>query len=135
MALIRLDYGLTFPVLGNVFKTQNWMPSAACSNPTLTPDAFACWWLSCTVTWDAFPEKNPWLLNPCGTFWARCSLRRGPGSDKAETWLRRRRRSGSSSELWRALRIIIWVYGLPAHTDLTKSRSRRPFKAFDHSHE
>ena len=25
-------------------KTWNWMPSVASSNPTLPPDAFACWW-------------------------------------------------------------------------------------------
>ena len=31
------------------------------SNPTLPPDAFACWWRSCGVTWDAVPEQS-WLL-------------------------------------------------------------------------
>ena len=29
------------------------MPSVASSNPTLPPDAFACWWRPCGVTWDA----------------------------------------------------------------------------------
>ena len=36
--------------------------SVATSNPTLQPDAFACWWWRrCGVTWDAVPERS-WLL-------------------------------------------------------------------------
>ena len=38
-----------------------WMPSVVSSNPTLTPDALACWWRPCGVTWDAVPEQS-WYL-------------------------------------------------------------------------
>ena len=31
------------------------------SDPTLPPDAFACWWHPFSVTWDAVPEQS-WLL-------------------------------------------------------------------------